>query len=236
MRSFLTLAFACVVGLGAAVHADAQTKKGTTVTPKTAADTMSYAVGQQIGKSLVDQKLEVDVEMLVAGLRDMLADTPKLSLEQLQNSMMALQQQQMAKAQAENAKKGEVNKAKGEAFLAENKKKPGVMTTPSGLQYKVITEGKGKKPTKENTVKVHYTGTLIDGTVFDSSVKRGEPIEFPLGGVIPGWTEGVQLMSVGSKYMLYIPAELGYGPNGAGGAIGPNETLIFEVELLDITK
>jgi FKBP-type peptidyl-prolyl cis-trans isomerase len=197
---------------------------------------MSYAVGQQIGKSLTDQKLELDVNMLVAGLRDMLAGNPQLSLEQLQNSMAELQQQQMAKMQAENAKAGEANKAKGEAFLAENKKKPGVMTTPSGLQYKVITEGKGKKPTKDNTVKVHYTGTLLDGTVFDSSVKRGEPIEFPLGGVIKGWTEGVQLMSIGSKYMFYIPSDLAYGPNGAGGAIGPNETLIFEVELLDITK
>jgi FKBP-type peptidyl-prolyl cis-trans isomerase len=235
MRTILSLAFACVLGLGAVAQVGAQTK-ATTVTPKTAADTMSYAVGQQIGKSLTDQKLELDVNMLVAGLRDMLAGNPQLSLEQLQNSMAELQQQQMAKMQAENAKAGEANKAKGEAFLAENKKKPGVMTTPSGLQYKVITEGKGKKPTKDNTVKVHYTGTLLDGTVFDSSVKRGEPIEFPLGGVIKGWTEGVQLMSIGSKYMFYIPSDLAYGPNGAGGAIGPNETLIFEVELLDITK
>ncbi len=235
MRTLLILAASVIVSVALTSTATAQ-QQVNSVKPTTAQDTASYAVGQQIGKSLVDQGLELDVNMLVAGLRDMMAGKPLLSDEALQAAMMKLQQEQMARMQAENAKKGEAAKAKGEAFLAENKKKPGVMTTPSGLQYKVVTEGKGKKPTKENTVKVHYTGTLIDGTVFDSSVKRGEPIEFPLGGVIAGWTEGVQLMSVGSKYTFYIPSDLAYGPNGAGGTIGPNETLIFEVELLDITK
>lgn len=235
MRTLLILAASVIVSVALTSTATAQ-QQVNSVKPTTAQDTASYAVGQQIGKSLVDQGLELDVNMLVAGLRDMMAGKPLLSDEALQAAMMKLQQEQMARMQAENAKKGEAAKAKGEAFLADNKKKPGVMTTPSGLQYKVVTEGKGKKPTKENTVKVHYTGTLIDGTVFDSSVKRGEPIEFPLGGVIAGWTEGVQLMSVGSKYTFYIPSDLAYGPNGAGGTIGPNETLIFEVELLDITK
>jgi FKBP-type peptidyl-prolyl cis-trans isomerase FklB len=135
------------------------------------------------------------------------------------------------------AKAAERNKplaAKGEAFLAENAKREGVFVTESGLQYEVVTMGEGEKPTAESTVKVHYHGTLIDGTVFDSSVQRGEPIEFPLNGVIKGWTEGLQLMPVGSKFILYIPYQLAYGERGAGVFIGPNEALIFEVELLDV--
>lgn len=122
---------------------------------------------------------------------------------------------------------------RGQAFLAENAKQSGVVTLPSGLQYKIITAGTGPKPTSSQTVEVHYEGTLIDGTVFDSSYKRGEPIEFPVTGVIRGWVEGLQLMTVGSTWMLYIPSELAYGSRGAGGAIGPDETLIFKVELLD---
>ena len=126
--------------------------------------------------------------------------------------------------------------AKGEEFLAENAKREGVFVTESGLQYEVVTMGEGEKPTAESTVKVHYHGTLIDGTVFDSSVQRGEPIEFPLNGVIKGWTEGLQLMPVGSKFILYIPYQLAYGERGAGELIGPCEALIFEVELLEIVK
>lgn len=235
MRKLLILAASVIVSISLTNTVSAQ-QQVNSVKPTTAKDTTSYAVGQQIGKSLVDQRLDLDLNMLLAGLSDMMSGKPLLGDEALQAAMTKLQQETMARMQAENAKKGEAAKAKGEAFLTENKKKPGVMTTPSGLQYKVVTEGKGKKPTKENTVKVHYTGTLIDGTVFDSSVKRGEPIEFPLSGVIAGWTEGVQLMPVGSKFVFYIPSDLAYGTNGAGGSIGPNETLIFEVELLDITK
>jgi FKBP-type peptidyl-prolyl cis-trans isomerase len=174
--------------------------------------------------------------MLAEGMRGFLSGTAKLTDQQFQACMENLQQEAMQKMEAEKAASGSVNKARGEKFLAENKSKDGVKTTASGLQYKVIKEGTGKKPAKENTVKVHYTGTTIDGKVFDSSVERGEPIEFPLAGVIAGWTEGVQLMSVGSKYTLYIPSNLAYGEQGAGQAIGPNETLIFDVELLDITK
>ncbi len=125
---------------------------------------------------------------------------------------------------------------KGKTFLAENAKQAGVTTLPSGLQYKVLVEGKGPKPTADQVVKVNYEGTLIDGTVFDSSYKRGQPIEFPVTGVIRGWVEGLQLMTVGSTWMLYIPSDLAYGPRGAGGLIGPNETLIFKVELLDAHK
>jgi len=146
------------------------------------------------------------------------------------------QQEIMAKAQAEAAQKGDENKKKGEKFLADNKSKPGVKTTPSGLQYSVISEGTGPKPTASSTVKVHYTGKLIDGTTFDSSVDRGEPVEFPLNGVIKGWTEGVQLMNKGAKYRFYIPQQLAYGPSSPTELIPPYSVLIFEVELLDIEK
>jgi FKBP-type peptidyl-prolyl cis-trans isomerase FklB len=199
-------------------------------------DSNMYALGMQIGRSLQSQGLEINVDMLAEGMRGFLSGTAKLTDQQFQACMENLQQEAMQKMEAEKAASGSVNKARGEKFLAENKSKDGVKTTASGLQYKVIKEGTGKKPAKENTVKVHYTGTTIDGKVFDSSVERGEPIEFPLAGVIAGWTEGVQLMSVGSKYTLYIPSNLAYGEQGAGQAIGPNETLIFDVELLDITK
>ena len=128
------------------------------------------------------------------------------------------------------------NLAKGEVFLKENAKKEGVVTLPSGLQYKILKEGKGPKPAATNMVTTHYVGTLIDGTEFDSSIKRGQPATFPVTGVIPGWTEALQLMKVGSKWQLFIPAKLGYGENGAGDKVGPNSTLIFEVELLDIKK
>jgi len=213
-------------------------QKGTASTTKamTKQDSNMYALGMQIGRSLQSQGLEINVDMLAEGMRGFLSGTPKLTDQQFQACMENLQQEAMQKMEAEKAASGSVNKARGEKFLAENKSKDGVKTTASGLQYKVIKEGTGKKPAKENTVKVHYTGTTIDGKVFDSSVERGEPIEFPLAGVIAGWTEGVQLMSVGSKYTLYIPSNLAYGEQGAGQAIGPNETLIFDVELLDITK
>ncbi|MBC8124618.1 MAG: FKBP-type peptidyl-prolyl cis-trans isomerase [Candidatus Kapabacteria bacterium] len=235
MQKIIILAFALIAGLSTAEQATAK-QQVNSVKPKSSKDTASYAVGMQIGKSLKDQGLDLDIDQLVGGLRDMVAGKALLTDAELTAAMTALQQAAMAKQQEVASKKGEINKVKGEAFLAENKKKPGVMVTPSGLQYKVLVEGKGKKPTKENKVKVHYTGKLIDGTVFDSSVERGEPIEFPLSGVIAGWTEGVQLMPVGSKYMFYIPSNLAYGTNGAGQSIGPNETLTFEVELLDITK
>lgn len=209
----------------------AQTTK--LMTPK---DTASYAIGLQIGKSLKDQGLDIDIPTLSAGMADYFAGAPKLTPDQIQTVMMDLQKKAMERMQAEQAKKGDENAKKGEAFLAENKKDPSVKVTASGLQYKVVKEGTGKKPTRDNVVKVHYTGKLIDGTVFDSSVERGEPTEFPLGNVIAGWTEGVQLMSVGSKFTFFIPPTLAYGANGAGQSIGPNETLIFEVELLEIVK
>ena len=146
--------------------------------------------------------------------------------------MAAKQEQEMSKAQ----KQGEVNKQQGAAFLAANKSKPGVKTTASGLQYKVLKAGNGPTPKATDKVRTHYHGTLIDGTVFDSSVQRGEPAEFPVSGVIRGWTEALQLMKVGDKWQLFIPSELAYSARGAGGVIGPNSTLVFEIELLEILK
>lgn len=204
---------------------------------KTQKDKASYSIGVSIGKNLKDQKVEIQTDILVKGLLDAYTGAKtQLNEKEMGEVLTAFQQEIMAKAQEEAAKKGDENKKKGEKFLADNKNKPGVKTTASGLQYSVISEGTGPKPTASSTVKVHYTGKLIDGTTFDSSVDRGEPVEFPLNGVIKGWTEGVQLMSKGAKYKFYIPSDLAYGDRGAGNAIGPNETLVFEVELLDIVK
>ena len=149
---------------------------------------------------------------------------------------MEFQKQQKAKMEETNKVDAEKNKKAGEEFLAANKVKEGIVTTESGLQYRVINEGSGPKPTETDNVTVHYKGTLIDGEEFDSSYKRNQPATFPVNGVIKGWTEALQLMSKGSKWELFIPSEIAYGPNGAGGAIGPNEVLIFEVELIDINK
>jgi FKBP-type peptidyl-prolyl cis-trans isomerase len=212
-------------------------EKGAPMELKTQKDKASYSIGVSIGKNLKDQKVEIQTDILVKGLLDAYTGAKtQLTEKEMGDVLAQFQQEIMAKAQEEAAKKGGENKSKGEKFLADNKNKPGVKTTPSGLQYTVISEGTGPKPTASSTVKVHYTGKLIDGTTFDSSVDRGEPIEFPLNGVIKGWTEGVQLMSKGSKYKFFIPSDLAYGDRGAGNAIGPNETLIFEVELLDIVK
>ena len=190
----------------------------------------SYAIGVNIGRSFKQQGLEADTEQLVKGFKDAMAGTIALSDADLQQAMMSLQQEMMAAQQAKGAKA----KTEGTDFLAANKSKEGVKSTASGLQYKVIKEGTGPKPKATDTVVAHYRGTLIDGTEFDSSYKRGEPTEFPLSGVIKGWTEGLQLMPVGSKYQFFIPSELAYGERGAGGQIPPNATLIFEVELVGI--
>ena len=193
----------------------------------TAADA-GYALGCLIAKNLKAQGMAPDVEALVSAIKDTLGGKePKYSDQQLQQIMMTYQQ---AAAKAAGGR----NVEEGKAFLEKNSKREGVKTTASGLQYEVLKEGSGAKPKATDTVKVHYHGTLIDGTVFDSSVERGEPISFPLNGVIKGWTEGVQLMPVGSKFKFVIPSDLAYGERGAGGKIGPNSTLIFEVELLAI--
>ncbi len=180
-------------------------------------DSISYSYGVMMARQL-SQIEDIDADKAAAGLREALNDTAQLTMEQA-NDLLTIEKRKP-----------------GEDFLAENAKKEGVMTTASGLQYKITQEGTGNSPVATNTVRVHYTGTLIDGTKFDSSLDRGEPIEFPLNGVIPGWTEGLQLMKEGGKATLYIPYSLGYGERGAGGVIPPFAALIFDVELIAIVK
>lgn len=198
---------------------------------------VSYALGLNIGNDMRQNGVPVDLESLTAGIADALTQAEqKLSDAECQAVLGRFQQEMQQKAQERMADIATENKAKGEAFLAENAKKEGVTTTDSGLQYKVIEEGSGASPTARDTVRCHYHGTLTDGTVFDSSYERGQPAEFPVGGVIAGWTEALQLMKVGGKWEVYLPSDIAYGARGAGGAIGPNETLIFTIELLDIVN
>jgi len=204
---------------------------------KTDKEKASYAIGLQIGESLKMLKDSVDLPSLIRGLEDKFQDKePLLDNQQAEKVMQEFSEKVRAEQQAKQQKEGEENLKAGEAFLEENKKKEGVKVTDSGLQYKVIEEGDGPKPTAEDTVKINYRGTFIDGTEFDSSYDKGEPITLPLNRVIPGWTEGLQMMKVGSKWELYIPANLAYGPHGRPPKIAPNATLVFEVELLDIEK
>ena len=198
---------------------------------------VSYMVGMDVGRNLSQIKDEIDVDVLMQGIKDMMAGgETKLTPEQANEVKQSFMKKMQAKATEERAAAAAKNRTEGEAFLAENAKKPGVKTTESGLQYQVMTQGKGKKPAATDKVKVHYVGTLIDGTKFDSSVDRGQPAEFALNGVIKGWTEALQLMPVGSKYKLFVPSDLAYGEQGTPGPIGPNSTLIFEVELLEIVE
>jgi FKBP-type peptidyl-prolyl cis-trans isomerase len=195
----------------------------------------SYALGLDVGMSFVRLPLAVELEAFFEGVTNVFKGQPlKLDQDEFKSVMQAFQQKMQAHAEAQKAAAGEGHRAAGEKFLAENKEKDGVVVTESGLQYIVLEEGDGPKPSATDKVKVHYQGTLLDGTEFDSSIKRGEPAVFPVNAVIPGWTEALQLMQVGSKYQLFIPSGLAYGANGAGQAIGPHATLIFEVELLGI--
>ncbi|MEO1888637.1 MAG: FKBP-type peptidyl-prolyl cis-trans isomerase [Cycloclasticus sp.] len=192
---------------------------------------LSYTMGQQIGGGIQQDKLDVETESLVLGLTHALnGDESLLSPAEMQAVIEAFQKEMQAKA---NEVKGG-NSSKGVDFLVENGAKDGVITLESGMQYTVINQGDGEKPKETDTVDVHYEGSLINGTVFDSSIKRGEPATFPVNGVIKGWQEALQLMEVGTKWKVFIPSELAYGEHGAGGSIGPNETLIFEMELLAI--
>jgi FKBP-type peptidyl-prolyl cis-trans isomerase len=201
-------------------------------------DKVSYMIGMQMGKSLEQVKDEVDVDVIAKAIKSSVAGEKMLMDDkQAQQIAEAFGQEMQAKQIAKMMAEAKKNKEDGAKFLAENAKKPGVKTTPSGLQYQVITEGTGPKPKDSDVVKVHYKGTLLDGKTFDSSYDRGTPATFPLAAVIPGWREGLALMPVGSKYKLWIPASIGYGEAGTqGGPIGPNATLVFEVELLEIVK
>jgi FKBP-type peptidyl-prolyl cis-trans isomerase len=199
-------------------------------------DTISYIIGHDIGNNLKTNEIVVNPEIFNAGVKNgLVGNDSLLSNEETTKVMTAFQQEMMAKRDQKSTQEATFEKAKGLAFMEENKKQEGVVELPSGLQYKVITEGTGDNPTPEDVVEVHYTGKLIDGTVFDSSVERGQPVKFPLNGVIPGWTEGLQLMKPGAKYMFYIPSSLAYGDRGTGPIPG-GATLIFEVELLSIEK
>ncbi len=201
---------------------------------KTQDDSISYSIGQNIGKNLKDADLHINFDILYQGMQDQIKGSSLLTDDDIQKVMIAFNQKLIAKRNAQMNAIKEKNKKEAEAFLAENKKKEGVVTLPSGLQYKVLVKGNGPSPKDTSTVKVHYIGTLLDGREFDNSYKRGEPAEFPLNQVIKGWTEALQLMHVGDKWILYIPPELAYGENGAGNTIEPNSLLIFEVELLDV--
>ncbi len=197
----------------------------------------SYALGLDIGNNVKQLQAELDLEELVEGLLDVLNDRePDMTRQEVQQVLTEF----FAKTREDNARRAaestERNMQEGEAFLAENRTKDGVTETASGLQYTVLEQGDGPSPVAADRVTVHYEGRLLDGTVFDSSYERNEPTTFGLSGVIPGWTEGVQLMSVGSKFRFFIPSNLAYGPQGAGQDIGPNATLIFEVELLGIEQ
>jgi FKBP-type peptidyl-prolyl cis-trans isomerase FklB len=212
------------------------------VTLDTNQQQVSYIIGRDLARNFAQQGLELDIDTLAAALKEGLSGQPsRLTQEQMQTAMQQLQEQLGGgmedddddDTQNPNAMN---NKAEGEAFLAANAQKPGITTLPSGLQYEVLTEGTGPKPTLRSSVTTHYHGTLINGNVFDSSYQRGQPATFPVNGVIAGWTEALQLMPEGSKYRLYIPSDLAYGKRGAGRDIGPDSALIFDVELLKVNN
>ncbi len=204
---------------------------------KTQKEKLSYAIGMEMGKGVKAQGIDVDPTILVQGLNDAISGgKSQMSEEELRQVITALQQEiRQKQMQAQQAAAAE-NKAKGDAFLAENAKKDGVVVLPDGLQYKILTAGQGKKPTETDTVLCNYKGTFLDGSEFDSSTQAGKPVPFEVKNVIPGFKEVLQLMPVGSKWQVYIPSSLAYGERGAGNVIGPNATLIFEIELVSIQE
>jgi FKBP-type peptidyl-prolyl cis-trans isomerase FklB len=204
---------------------------------KSQKDKVSYIIGVDIGNNLKRQSVDVDTDLLLKGMKDALAGEKLLLTEdEIRETMTSFSAEMKKKHEEELKKAAEKNKKEGEEFLAENKKKEGVKTLESGLQYKVLEEGTGASPTADDTVTVNYVGKLLDGTEFDSSYKRGQPATFPVKGVIKGWTEALQLMKEGAKWKLFIPSDLAYGEKGAPPTIGPNATLIFDVELISINK
>ena len=203
--------------------------------PATPIDKASYGIGLNIGRGMKSDGLEINVDFLIQGVLDaMEGKEPQLTEAELREAFAVVQKELQAR-QAEKAKSAsDRNKKEGDAFLAANKKKQGITTLESGLQYTVLKSGKGPSPKATDQVRTHYHGTLIDGKVFDSSVDRGEPVTFPVNGVIKGWTEALQLMKVGDKWRVFVPSALAYGERGAGAEIGPNAVLVFEIELLGI--
>jgi FKBP-type peptidyl-prolyl cis-trans isomerase FklB len=203
---------------------------------ETQKDKVSYSIGLNIGKNMTRDSIAINPDIFLRGVLDAAADSAHrlMTDKEMQETMMAFQQEMQKKQMEQAHAAGEKNRLEGEAFLTENAKKPGVVTLPSGLQYRILVEGKGKKPNAAATVKTHYSGKLLNGTEFDSSIKRGEPAVLPVGGVPKGWAEAMLLMPEGSKWELFIPSSLAYGEAGAGGVIPPNATLIMEVELIAI--
>jgi FKBP-type peptidyl-prolyl cis-trans isomerase FklB len=203
---------------------------------KTQKEKLSYAIGMNIGSNMKQQGVEIDLEIMMKALKDTLAgNKPKLSEQEIKDTLAAFQKEQKIKEEKMLKALAEKNKKEGDAYLGQNKKKDGVKVLPSGLQYKVLKEGTGRKPKATDTVSVQYKGTFVDGTEFDSSYRRGKAAEFPVRGLIPAWTEALQLMPEGSKWLIVVPPLIGYGDKGSPPVIGPNATLVFEMELLAIT-
>ncbi len=203
---------------------------------KSQEDKVSYSIGLSVGRNLKRQGIAVDPDPFLLGVRDAMGGAePRLSNEEMRAVMHAFQTQMREKQEQDRAAKAKANQDAGRAFLDANKGKKGVVTTTTGLQYRVLTAGTGASPTMQDTVTAHYKGTLLDGTVFDSSYARGQPAQFPVNGVIPGWSEVLQLMKAGGKWRVWIPSELAYGAHGAGERIGPHATLIFEIELIKVS-
>jgi FKBP-type peptidyl-prolyl cis-trans isomerase FklB len=240
MKYLIKTIFVCVIMLTSFAYAADVPQQKAEAWNRT--DSLSYSIGLNLGSNFKKMDVEINPDIFLKGLKDgVTGSEPALSEEEIRNAMDAFQKERkekqktmMAEQQKKLAELAEKNKEEGEKFLAENTKKEGVVTTASGLQYIVLKEGKGEKPNTTDTVTVNYKGTLLDGTEFDSSYKRGEPASFPLNGVIKGWTEGLQLMSPGAQYRFFIPSDLAYGKRGGGKDIGPDATLVFEVELLKV--
>jgi FKBP-type peptidyl-prolyl cis-trans isomerase len=235
LKKFLAIVIAVIIASGIS-YAQNQTKNAQpSGVLKTEVDTVSYSLGAQFGQDLKNNEVDVNIESFTQGMKDVLFGTKSLLTDEdiktaIQNLNMQLQQ----KAQAKQAEQAKINKEESEKFFAENAKREGVKTTPSGLQYKIVEPGTGISPKEKDTVVVHYKGTFLNGKVFDSSIDRGQPAEFPLNQVIKGWTEGLQLLKEGGKATLFIPSNLAYGEQGAGGVIGPGQALIFEVNLIKV--
>ena len=234
LTPFLSLSFSFLVALLAFTACQSGTGEAVLDSEDQKA---SYGIGFQIGGQLSPAETHLNMDALLAGIRDGMAGSePAVVAEEVQAAMQAFNTKVQEEQAAQRAAAAEENAAQGAAFLEDNAQKEGIQVTESGLQYEVLEEGDGASPGPEDQVSLHYRGTLIDGTQFDSSYDRGEPATFSVGGVIPGFSEGLQLMSEGGHYKFYIPSDLGYGPQGSSGAIGPNATLIFEVELLEIVE
>lgn len=234
MKKLVLVSGLCAVALITGCNKEAAEPVKKEVTLTTDEQKVSYIIGQNFGTSVKRDGFDVDVDSFVLGLNEAKEGKEgRFSAEDSQKIMMEFQQKMQAKIQAEQEAAASENIAKGEAFLAENAKKEGVVVTESGLQYKELVAGEGQTPKATDTVVVHYSGTLLDGTEFDSSYKRGEPAEFPVGNLIPGWVEALQLMNEGDEWELYIPSDLAYGPGGSA-AIPANSTLIFKMKLIEI--